>query len=124
MRRAEILGAALASLLVTCGSPQALQSPQPDAVARGESVYRTNGCPSCHEPNSSGHRTGPALDHIGSLAGTRRPGMGADEYIRQSILDPEAYFVAGYEGFASRSFDGPLSRESVDLMVAYLLSLK
>jgi hypothetical protein len=50
--------------------------------------------------------------------------MSADEYIRQSILDPEAYFELGYRGVASRSFDRPLSQESVDLMVAYLLSLK
>ena len=82
------------------------------------------GCASCHEPNSSGQRRGPTLDHIGSVAGTRRPGMGAAEYVSQSILEPEAYFVPGYEDFASPSFDRPLPREDLDALIAYLLSLK
>lgn len=95
-----------------------------DPVARGESVYETVGCTNCHEPNSLGQRKAPPLDHIGTLAATRRAGMSADEYIRQSILDPTAYEVPGFEGAPSRSFDRALSATDLDALVAYLLSLK
>jgi mono/diheme cytochrome c family protein len=92
-----------------------MPSPSADAVASGQHLYYVVGCASCHEANGSGRRTGPTLDHIGSVAGTRRTGMGAAEYISQSILEPEAYFVPGYEGFASPSFDRPLPREDLRL---------
>jgi hypothetical protein len=50
--------------------------------------------------------------------------MSAEEYIRQSILEPTAYEVPGYEGFLSRSFDQPPSAADLDALVAYLLTLK
>ncbi len=120
MRRGAFLCAALASLIVTCGS----QPAPTDPVARGQQLYRTVGCVTCHDANSAGQRKGPALDHIGSVAATRRAGMRADEYIRQSILDPGAYVVPGFEDFAARSFDRPLPPEDLDALVAYLVSLR
>jgi len=50
--------------------------------------------------------------------------MSADEYIRESILDPYAYELPGYEGFHTRRWDRPPSRADLDALVAYLLSLK
>jgi mono/diheme cytochrome c family protein len=110
-----------AALLVTCSSQAPATAP---LAARGQSLYRVMGCPACHEPNSFGRSTGPPLDHVGSVAARRRPGMSAEEYIRQSILEPTAYEVPGYEGFLSRSFDPPLSAADLDALVAYLLTLQ
>jgi mono/diheme cytochrome c family protein len=115
-----------ALLASTCGSqsPTTEQARTADPVARGESLYETVGCTNCHEPNSVGQRRGPPLDHVGTVAATRRVGMSAEEYIRQSILDPTAYEVPGFEGSPSRSFDRALSATDLEALVAYLLSLK
>ena len=51
-------------------------------------------CSSCHTITGivdPGGVLGPRLDGIGGLAGTRRPGMSAKEYLRESILDPDAF---------------------------------
>lgn len=112
---------AAALLVSACGSQPPATAP---LAARGQTLYRVMGCPACHEPNSFGQSTAPPLDHVGSVAASRRPGMSAEEYIRQSILEPTAYEVPGYEGFLSRSFDQPLSTGDLDALVAYLLTLK
>ena len=124
--RVAVVCTAAALLVSTCGSqsPTTEQARTADPVAHGESLYETIGCTNCHAPNSLGQRRAPPLDHIGTVAATRRAGMSADEYIRQSILDPTAYEVPGFEGAPSRSFDQALSAADLDALVAYLLSLK
>jgi mono/diheme cytochrome c family protein len=120
----NLLRFSLALALVACGAP-ALTDPQPtpiDLVARGESLYHVFGCGHCHEL-SEAESAGPGLAHVGSIAATRRPGMSAEDYIRQSIVDPYAYFVPGYEDFVSRSF-ATVTPEQLDALVAYLMSLK
>ncbi len=119
--RVAVACTAAALLVSACGS-QALATPP--LAARGQSLYRVMGCGGCHEPNSFGQSTGPALDHVGSVAASRRPCMSAEEYIRQSIVEPTAYEVPGFEGFLSRRFDPPLSPADLDALVAYLLTLK
>ena len=87
------------------------QGPTPtnDSLSRGESVYRVYQCANCHEPTALGRIVAPSLAHIGSVAATRRPGMSAEDYIRESILDPYAYEVPGYDAFwggATQAFRG------------------
>jgi len=98
-------------LASACGSQNPMdvsQGPTPtnDSLSRGESVYRVYQCANCHEPTALGRIVAPPLAHIGSGAATRRPGMSAEDYIRESILDPYAYEVPGYEGFLGRSDPG------------------
>ena len=81
-------------------------------------------CGNCHEPNLLGQRLGPPLDHIGAVAETRRPGAPATEYVRESIVDPGAYVVSGYNDSMPRDLGRDLSPTDLDALVAYLLSLK
>jgi mono/diheme cytochrome c family protein len=111
---------AVAVLLTAC----APEPPATDPIARGRQVYQRLGCGSCHDPNLFGQRSGPPLDHIGSVAAQRRPGMSPEEYIRQSITDPGAYVVPGYTDSMPRGLDRTLSPEDLDALVAYLLSLR
>jgi mono/diheme cytochrome c family protein len=120
MRRVVLVCIAVAALVLDC----APQTPASDPVARGRQVYRSTGCASCHEPNLFGQRLGPPLDHSGTVAATRRPGMSAEQYIRQSILDPGAYVVPGYQDSMPRDLGRDLSPTDLDALVAYLLSLK
>lgn len=67
---------------------------------------------------------GPRLEVVSSIAGDRVPGLSAEEYLRQSILDPAAYVV---EGEWSREMLGGLryllSEEDVNDLIAFLLSI-
>ena len=110
----------LALLIAGC----AAEPPATEPVARGRQLYHSLGCANCHEPNLFGQRLGPPLDHIGTVAGTRRPGLSAEEYLRQSILDPGAYVVPGYQDSMPRDLGRDLSPTDLDALVAYLLSLK
>jgi len=102
------------------------EPPATDPVARGRQVQRELGCATCHEPGLANlfRPVGPPLDHIGTVAGTRRPGMSAEEYVRQSIVDPGAYLVPGYPDSMPRGAADRLSKEDLDALVAYLLSLR
>src|SRR5207244_6516533 len=117
---ARVLVAFVAVLVAACGS----EPPATDPVARGGQVYRALNCGSCHEPNLFGQRLGPPLDHVGSVAATRRSGLSAPDYIRQSIIDPGAFVVPGYQDSMPRDLGRDLSPTDLDALVAYLLSLK
>jgi cytochrome c553 len=104
-------------------------APEPaatDPIARGRQVYRASGCASCHERSLFNlfRPVGPPLDHIGTVAGTRVPGMSAEDYLRRSITDPGAYVVPGYPDSMPRGLARDLSPEDLAALVAYLASLK
>jgi mono/diheme cytochrome c family protein len=120
MGRAVIGCTAIALLILAC----APEPPATEPIARGRQVYQALRCASCHEPNLFGQRIGPPLDHIGTIAATRRPGMSASDYIRESILDPAAYLVPGYQDSMPRGLGRDLSPTDLDALVAYLASLK
>lgn len=107
-------------LLASC----AAEPPATDPVARGGQVYRALNCGSCHEPNLFGQRLGPPLDHVGSVAATRRTGMSAEAYLRESIVDPGAYVVPGYTDSMPRGLDRSLLPGDLDALIAYLASLR
>jgi mono/diheme cytochrome c family protein len=120
MGRAVLVCFALAAVVLACAPEPVATEP----VARGGQVYRSLGCANCHEPNLFGQRLGPPLDHVGTVAATRRPSVSAEDYLRQSILDPGAYLVPGYQDSMPRDLGRDLSPTDLDALVAYLLSLR
>ena len=66
---------------------------------------------------------GPPLDHIGTVAGQRVPGLPADQYIRQSITEPGAYVVPGYPDSMPRGLAKSLSEEDLDALTGVRLVL-
>lgn len=96
-------------------------------VEAGEDVFNssTAGCAVCHSITSGEELVGPSLANVGALAETRVPRMTAEEYLRESILRPDAYVVDGYpEGQMLDIYEETLTEEEIDALVAYLLSLK
>ena len=71
---------------------------------------------------------GPDLTSIGTTAATRSQGMTAEQYIRESIKDPEAFIAEGVilatPGLMKNSVVGALTDEQVEALVAFLLSQK
>lgn len=120
MGRVVLACIAVAMVFLAC----APEPPATEPIARGRQLYRSTGCANCHDPNLFGQRLGPPLDHIGTLAATRRPSVTAEEYLQRSILDPGAFVVPGYQDSMPRDLGRDLSPTDLDALVAYLLSLK
>lgn len=120
MGRVLIVCITVALLALAC----APEPPATEPVARGRQVYRSLGCASCHEPNLFGQRLGSPLEHVGTVAETRRPSLSAAEYLREAILDPGAYLVPGYQDSMPRDLGRDLSPTDLEALVTYLLSLK
>ncbi len=80
------------------------------------------GCASCHSIEAGVDGIGPSLAGVGARAATRVSGMAGDAYLRQSITDPNAHVVEGYNaGVMPQGFD--LSEAQIDSLVEYLSGL-
>ena len=92
-------------------------------IAAGEKLFQTLGCASCHLPNDTGR--GPSL--VGLIGKTvvlqNGKSVIADEnYIRESILEPQAKIVRGYQSIMPL-FKGSISEEGVMQIISYIKSL-
>ncbi|MEK7786602.1 MAG: c-type cytochrome, partial [Chloroflexota bacterium] len=87
-------------------------------------VIEKAGCFACHRFANRGGKIGPGWDGLSAAAATRIADLSAEDYIRQSILDPGGFIVPGYEDKAElmpRDFDEKLAPEEIDLII-YLLT--
>ena len=98
-----------------------------DRVALGERIFTgTAGvlsisCTTCHQIGRDA--TGPDLAGVATRAAGRVPGLTTDEYLRQSILRPQAYVVEGWPPVMP-SFEGQMTEEQLRALIAYLMTLK
>src|SRR5215207_1918120 len=62
---------------------------------QGAELFRAKGCVACHDAEGSSSRfhIGPSLVTLDEVAGVRVEGLGAEAYVRQSILAPGAFTV-------------------------------
>ncbi len=101
-----------------------------DLVFIGERIMKEKGgCFVCHElePREAQPRA-PAFkgpDPIGRRASRRVPGMDADHYLWQSLVDPRAYVVKGFFPIMPPVNKPPvnLSDEEIVAVIAFLESL-
>jgi len=94
------------------------------AVA-GQQLYQTLGCVSCHGANGEGGR-GPTLAGLFGrqvqLAGGQSVPAN-EEYIRESILNPQAKLVDGF-GPIMPTFQGQISEDQLVQLLAFIKSLQ
>jgi sulfur-oxidizing protein SoxX len=82
-------------------------------------------CSTCHTSESGEVIVGPSLANVASRASERKPGLSAEEYIRESILDPNAYVVEGFsEGLMYQNYRDTLTEEEINDLISYLLTLE
>lgn len=109
-------------------------APSEDPVEYGLQVYKQQYCGICHQLTFAGSKGifGPSQDGLGTTAEQRIKDPAytghattAAEYIRESILDPAAYYVKGYEQSQHHmpAFTH-LSEAEVDALVQMLLQQK
>ena len=84
----------------------------------GEAIFTSAGCGGCHafSPAGTDAQVGPSLDSVDP------GGRPVDEFLRESIEDPNAILAPGYQGdVMPNTFDKTLSDEQLDALVQYLV---
>jgi mono/diheme cytochrome c family protein len=83
-------------------------------IATGEELTTSTGCVACHTTDGS-VLVGPSWAGLSDRAD--------EDYIRQSILDPGAVIVEGFDDLMPKTYADILSPDDLDALVAYLMSL-
>ncbi len=123
----------MALILTACGGQSS--GPVVGDVGRGEQLYNQStlgsksaeGCASCHNYDEAAGDDDKAPYTAGTAARaeSRVPGMTAEEYIKESIVKPNAYVVEGFnEGDMYQTWAEELSEQQMADLVAYLLTEK
>jgi len=95
----------------------------------GETLFRNGmgaaiACTTCHLPDQEMSLVGPGLLGVSEHMHDRDPEMTAEEYLHQSIVDPNAFIVPNFPpGLMPQTYAQTLTEEQIDDLVAYLLTL-
>jgi cytochrome c oxidase subunit II len=95
------------------------------AAPDGAKLFASEGCGGCHafKPAGTDAQVGPSLDDLAAVA--KEAGKPLDEFVRQSIVEPNAYVAKGYQpNVMPQTFGESLSKEEIDALVAYLTGAK
>ena len=95
------------------------------SAAAGKAVFTSSGCASCHtfKPANSTGTIGPDLDTAPAASAKDDNNMNLAAFIKQSIIDPNAYIAKGYsKGIMPTTFGTQLSAKQVNDLVAFILS--
>jgi mono/diheme cytochrome c family protein len=87
----------------------------------GEQIFTAAGCAGCHtlaKANANG-TVGPSLDDLAQVAG--QEGGSPEDFVRESIVDPDAVVAQGYQSGVMPAFEGRLTDEQLNALVEYLL---
>lgn len=101
---------------------QSTESP----AAIGANLAKQLACTACHSADGSAV-VGPSFKGLfgSSVPLTTGNSVNADEeYLRRSILQPNADIVKGYQQGVMPSFEGSVSEEQVNALIEYIKSLK
>jgi cytochrome c oxidase subunit 2 len=88
----------------------------------GKAVYVNNGCGGCHMLKAAGSsgKTGPDLDKLPEQA--RRAGKPLEEFVSESIVNPNAYIEPGFNPNVMPATFSSLPKPQLDALVKYLLT--
>jgi cytochrome c oxidase subunit 2 len=86
----------------------------------GKAVFTANACSSCHTftPAGANAKIGPDLDNLKQEA--QQAGQPLEQFIRQSIVDPNAYVAPGFPKNIMPSTFSSLPKSQLDALVTYL----
>jgi nitric oxide reductase subunit C len=125
-----IIVVVLTSLVLTaCGGSDSGDSAA--AADAGKALFEKDiigaqpGCKTCHSLEADRVIVGPSLAGVATRAASTVSGESAEEYLKQSILEPDAHLVEGFPaGTMPKVWGTELSAEQVDQLVAFLMTLK
>lgn len=111
---------------------QACQSIESQSIEQGKKLFnqvhigKNNviGCISCHSLKPEIATVGPSLFGLNLRAEYLVPNLNAQQYIKQSIINPDAYIVSGYSpAIMFAHYEDELTQEEIDALVQYLRKL-
>jgi len=122
----------LALILAGCGGDNEEAASAGDPK-RGQALYEQTiigssaapGCGTCHSRDAGKVLVGPSHAGIATIAETAVPGMSAEEFLKESILNPDAHVTEGFTpGVMYQNYSKDLSEQEINDLVAYLLTLQ
>ena len=119
-----------AALAATVAPSQPLAYFGQGDAANGEKLFASQGCAACHSLKEGEKIIGPSLYHIGQTAAERVKGADyrgkaktAEEYIRESIVEPNLYIVPGFAaGIMVQDFGKKLNAQEIDDLIGFLMT--
>ncbi len=96
------------------GDPNATPTPVPGDTPeeRGKNLFTGMGCVGCHTVNGQGGAVGPELTHVYAKG---------EDYVRQSILEPNAVVVEGFQpNIMPQTFGQRMGDPEISDIIAYL----
>jgi cytochrome c2 len=130
-----IVVAVLTLAIAGCGNPLLCQrrpptnAPAGDAL-RGEQLFNNQIetqylCNACHSLEAGKVFVGPSLAGVATSAAQRVAGYTAEQYLRESIVQPNAHIVEGYvAGVMPTNIGYQMPAQDLSDLVAYLLTLR
>ncbi len=97
-----------------------------DPIELGRALFRMRGCAQCHSVDGSATGKAPSLKGV---AGRMEQLVGGDqvladdEYLRESIMSPQAKLVQGWEGAYMPTFRGRLDDRQLNALIDYIKSI-
>ncbi|PWU24411.1 MAG: cytochrome c oxidase subunit II [Candidatus Rokuibacteriota bacterium] len=90
-------------------------------AASGKSVFAAQGCSSCHTLTAAGATgtVGPDLDKLSAEA--QKAGKPLDQFVKESIVNPNAYIEPGFPSGVMPQTFGQLPKAQLDALVAFLV---
>lgn len=95
-----------------------------DPLGAGRQLFAAQGCAGCHTLADARARasTGPSLDGLAEIAGKRDPRLSLEDYVRESIVNPDALVVRGYpSAVMPANYSDQLTNREVETLVDYLV---
>jgi cytochrome c551/c552 len=88
--------------------------------ANGKALFVSNGCNGCHtfKPAGANGKVGPDLDKLPQEA--QGAGKPLEEFIRESIVNPDAYVAPGYQKGVMPTTFSSLPAAQIDDLVTFL----
>lgn len=110
----------------TVASAAATPVAAPGEVRTPQVLWTTMGCVGCHNidlPQTDTEKgpIAPNMANIQDRAGTRVAGEDAATYVHNSIVNPTAFVVPGYNPVMPAGFDTRMSAEEINGLVKWLL---
>ncbi|MFW5875575.1 MAG: cytochrome c oxidase subunit II [Myxococcota bacterium] len=106
------------------GPPGECEGADDPAACWGESLFSDKGCTACHGVDGQQDQPAPNMQGLWGRSEQLASGESVDvdeNYIRESILQPQAEIVEGYTGVVMPPFQ--LDDKEIDALIAYIKSL-
>ncbi|MSQ23329.1 MAG: c-type cytochrome [Chloroflexi bacterium] len=89
---------------------------------KGQAFYAKSACPACHTITGlSAGTIGPDLTHVATVGATRKSGITAEAYIRESIANPQAFIAPGFTSPSSMP-GAQATGQDLEDVIAFLMS--